>query len=78
MFPNVLTFVCDEGYEISGSSISECQANGLWSSPSVQCNGKFDTMLATEFSVTCIFQLWIVAILMTLEMARRLELQTLH
>ena len=48
MFSNVLTFVCDEGYEISGSSISKCQANGLWSSPSVHCSGKFDTVLATE------------------------------
>ncbi|XP_062510209.1 uncharacterized protein LOC134186269 [Corticium candelabrum] len=38
VFSNVLTFVCDEGYEISGSSISKCQANGLWSSPSVHCS----------------------------------------
>lgn len=44
-FRSILTFVCDFGYEISGSSIIECQADGNWSSPitSVQCIGKTRT-----------------------------------
>jgi hypothetical protein len=36
-FPNHLVFSCDSGYELKGSSISQCQANGIWSATDVEC-----------------------------------------
>ena len=39
-FRSILSFECITGYEVSGSSSVECQADGNWSSTNVQCNGK--------------------------------------
>jgi len=38
-FPNSMTFSCDEGFDLIGSSRRTCQSNGTWSGSSTTCKG---------------------------------------
>ena len=39
-FPHPVTFTCDSGYEIEGSAVRRCQANGTWSGTEATCKRK--------------------------------------
>ena len=41
LFPNSVTFYCDPGFIISGSTKRTCQANGTWSGFVTACIGRF-------------------------------------
>jgi len=41
VFPNKITFGCDEGFLLRGSNIRNCQANGTWSGNQTICEGWF-------------------------------------
>lgn len=38
-FPNILTFTCDKGFILRGSSVRQCQANAVWSDNETFCQG---------------------------------------
>jgi len=38
-FPNKILFNCDEGFNLSGSDVRHCQANGTWSGNQTYCEG---------------------------------------
>lgn len=38
-FPNEVTFSCDEGFILNGSTVRRCQANGSWSGVQTSCRG---------------------------------------
>ena len=37
-YQDICTFQCDDGYELQGSEISQCEASGEWNSSRTQCN----------------------------------------
>ncbi|XP_048586831.1 sushi, von Willebrand factor type A, EGF and pentraxin domain-containing protein 1-like isoform X3 [Nematostella vectensis] len=37
-FPNTVRFACDEGFELSGSAVRTCQADGSWNGTLSECN----------------------------------------
>ena len=39
-FPNKVTFSCDEGFILNGSSLRQCQSNGSWSGVQTYCKGE--------------------------------------
>lgn len=39
-FPNTVTFSCDEGFLLNGSTVRRCQADGSWSGADTSCEGK--------------------------------------
>ena len=39
-FPNTLTFACDPGFLLNGSSSRTCQPNGSWSGQKTTCVGR--------------------------------------
>lgn len=39
-YPHPITFTCDIGYEIQGSVVRRCQANGTWSGNKTSCKRK--------------------------------------
>jgi len=41
VFPNSITFKCDEGFLLRGSSSRTCQANRTWSGVTTRCEGTF-------------------------------------
>ena len=41
-FPNEVSFSCDEGFILNGSTIRSCQADGAWSGVQTTCQGKID------------------------------------
>lgn len=38
-FANEVTFSCDEGFILNGSTVRRCQANGSWSGVQTSCRG---------------------------------------
>lgn len=40
-FPSVITFECDRGFRMKGSSSRRCQANRRWSGTPTSCEGMF-------------------------------------
>lgn len=40
-YPHPITFTCDIGYEIQGSVVRRCQANGTWSGNKTRCKRKY-------------------------------------
>lgn len=41
VFPNSVIFKCDPGFNLYGSPMRMCQANGTWSGKAVSCAGRF-------------------------------------
>ena len=37
-YQDTCTFQCDDGYEVEGSVMRQCEASGEWSGTSTQCN----------------------------------------
>ena len=65
-YPNEVEFKCDEGFELQGSAIWKCEANGQWSGEDVKCKGtnltnkrvqwsKFDILGVTWNSLVCCY-----------------------
>ena len=40
VYPNIVTFSCDAGFILRGSSVRECQSNGTWHGYETNCEGK--------------------------------------
>ena len=38
-YPNKVSFQCDEGFTLKGSSLRTCMANGSWSGNNASCEG---------------------------------------
>ena len=38
-FPNRVSFNCDAGFDLIGSAVRKCEANGRWSGEQPSCNG---------------------------------------
>ena len=62
MFESVSVFACDEGFNQSGSSMRECQANGEWSGIDTICTSKESTIVFFQIMISnlCYFsiRLW--------------------
>ena len=39
-FPNELFFSCDDGFDLIGSTVRKCEADGMWSGEQPTCRGK--------------------------------------
>jgi len=39
VYPNILKFTCDQGFDIIGSFVRECLWNGSWSGMHPKCQG---------------------------------------
>lgn len=54
-FPQKVQFKCDNGFDLLGSSVRECQANRTWSGMEVNCEGnaKYYLLLRLFFMVCC-------------------------
>ena len=40
VYPNIVTFSCDPGFILRGSSVRKCQSNGTWHGYETTCEGK--------------------------------------
>ena len=40
VYPNIVTFSCDAGFILRGSSVRKCQSNGTWHGYETNCEGK--------------------------------------
>lgn len=45
VYPNFMTYSCDEGFVLRGPSEIKCQTNGTWSKTSSFCEGKYTLIL---------------------------------
>ena len=43
IFPNEVTFSCDEGFILNGSRVRHCQSNGSWSGIETSCTGRISS-----------------------------------
>ena len=41
VYPNIVTFSCDPGFILRGSSVRKCQSNGTWDGYETVCQGKY-------------------------------------
>ena len=39
VYPNIVTFSCDPGFILRGSSVRKCQSNGTWDGYKTVCEG---------------------------------------
>ena len=39
VYPNIVTFNCDPGFILRGSSVRKCQSNGTWDGYQTACKG---------------------------------------
>ena len=39
VYPNIVTFSCDLGFILRGSSVRKCQSNGTWGGYKTVCKG---------------------------------------
>ena len=39
VYPNIVTFSCDPGFILHGSSVRKCQSNGTWDGYKTACEG---------------------------------------
>ena len=44
-YPNQLSFSCDDGFDLIGSTVRRCQADGKWSEEQATCKGNATTNL---------------------------------
>ena len=53
-FPNKLFFICHEGFDLIGSTVRSCEANGRWSGAQPTCDGKIYMLNARKkFIIVC-------------------------
>ena len=43
-FPNAVTFSCDKGFILNGSSVRRCLSDGSWSGIQTSCEGELALM----------------------------------
>lgn len=43
-FPNEVTFSCDDGFILNGSSVRHCLSDGSWSGIQTSCEGELAVM----------------------------------
>ena len=48
-FPNKITFSCDEGFILNGSSVRRCLSDGSWSGIQTSCKGELHLMFSYEW-----------------------------
>ena len=53
VFPNIVTFSCDPGFILRGSSIRKCQSNGTWDGYVTTCKGEVPKMFRFSESFKC-------------------------
>ena len=53
VFPNIVTFSCDPGFILRGSSIRKCQSNGTWDGYVTTCEGEVPKMFRFSDSFKC-------------------------
>lgn len=57
-YEGIVSYICDSGYEVSGSAVRQCQSNGLWSGAPPRCIGMFIKIAFCCFIVLCIVYTW--------------------
>ena len=57
-FPNEVTFSCDEGFILNGSSVRRCLSNGSWSGFQTSCEGEL-AILNVYLLNSEIFTIWL-------------------
>lgn len=57
-FPNEVTFSCDEGFILNGSSVRRCLSNGSWSGIQTSCEGEL-AILNVYLLNSEIFAIWL-------------------
>lgn len=57
-FPNEVTFSCDEGFILNGSSVRRCLSNGSWSGIQTSCEGEL-AILNVYLLNSEIFTIWL-------------------
>ena len=48
-FPNKLQFSCDNGFDLIGSTVRRCEADGMWSGQQTACQGKRNDNILSSF-----------------------------
>ena len=44
VYPNIVTFSCDPGFILRGSSVRKCQSNGTWDGYKTVCEGTISSI----------------------------------
>ena len=57
-YPNKLTFLCDEGFDLVGSSVLQCKADGYWNERQPICNGNVDILSHINWIDLCSGMFW--------------------
>lgn len=50
-YPNVIRYMCEEGYFLNGPRKRQCQSSGKWSGANPTCEGKTCQSLSLTFVV---------------------------
>ena len=64
-FPQKVHFKCDNGFDLLGSSVRECQANRTWSGKKANCKGNSKCYVIWEIFLNCfllLFKIWAVSL----------------
>ena len=48
VYPNIVTFSCDPGFILRGSSVRKCQSNGTWDGYETNCEGTMSKTSGTQ------------------------------
>ena len=48
LFGATVTYTCDTGYTLNGSSMRTCQTDGAWSDTAPSCDGKYSVLQINE------------------------------
>ena len=56
VYPNIVTFSCDPGFILRGSSVRKCQSNGTWDGYETNCEGTMSKKLSGQILLNVIRQ----------------------